>query len=392
MGISKSVEQAIEKGSWIRKLFETGNELKKKYGVDNVQDLSLGNPIVEPPTEFFEMLHELSTQRQGGLHRYMNNGGHLHVRESIARFLKEKGIMDTEGSKVVMSVGAGGALNVICKTLLNPDDEMVILAPFFPEYFFYIQNHGGRAVVVPTQENFQLNFEKLEQAITEKTKGIILNSPNNPSGVIYPEADLKRLREWIHHINEKRATPIFLISDEPYREIYYGEGLPVSPIVDTPYGILVYSWSKALSIPGERIGYIAVPKNCPVPNLVDGFICCTRILGFINAPAIQQYIVEKLLNVRVDLSSYRRDRQIILSSLKEAGYEVTEPEGAFYVFPKSPIPDDVAFCKRVLEKYQVLIVPGTGFGCPGHFRISYAVESQVIEKAMEKMKAIRSEF
>lgn len=392
MGIAKNIEVAIEKGSWIRKLFETGNELKRQFGADNVQDLSIGNPVIEPPAEFFNMLQELSTRRQEGLHRYMTNAGHFRVRQAVADFLKRKGIMETDASKIVMCVGAGGGLNVIFKTLLDPGDEIILLTPFFPEYFFYIQNHGGVSVNVDTRDDFQLDLEKIEKAITPKTKGILINSPNNPSGAVYRESDLNELRAMLHRINEKRSSPVFLISDEPYREIYYHDGLPPSPVTGTPYGILVYSWSKSLSIPGERIGYIAVPQNCPLRNLVDGFICCTRILGFINAPATQQFIVEKLLEVRVDLATYRRDRALVLKTLNEAGYEVTAPEGAFYIFPKSPIPDDLHFCQTAVNKHRLVIVPGRGFYRPGYFRISFAVEHSVLLKAMEKLKVLRKEF
>jgi aspartate aminotransferase len=392
MALSTYIQEAVFKASWIRKLFEIGGELKQKYGDSAVQDLSLGNPVQEPPSAFFDCLAELSTRRHEGLHRYMNNGGLFSVREAIADFLERKGLLYTDASHIVMSVGAGGALNVLCKTLLNPQDEMIILTPYFPEYYFYILNHGGVPIPVDTDSQFLPDLDKIEAAISPRTRAIILNSPNNPSGVVYPEKLILELQKRILHLNEKRENPIFLVSDEPYRELYYGTGSPAPVVAHFPYGIMIYSWSKSLSIAGDRIGYIAVPKDCPEKKLVDGLICCTRILGFINAPVTQQLIVAKLLDISVPLDLYRQDRTFVLKSLRESAYSFVEPMGAFYVFPQSPLPDDVRFCQLLLEEEKVLVVPGTGFKRPGYFRISYAAPREVLEKAMEKLQRVSLRF
>lgn len=375
-------------GSWIRRMFERGRELKARLGADAVCDLSLGNPLLEPPAEFRRALSEIAAEPPSGMHRYMTNAGFPEVREAVASHLRRHGLMDTTRDLVVMSCGAGGGLNIALKTLLDPGDEVVILAPYFVEYLYYAANHGGRSVAVQTDATFLPDAAALAGALTERTRAVILNSPNNPTGRVYPEGALREVAALLEDHGRRVGRPVYLLSDEPYREMVYGPEPAASPARLYPHTIQVYSWSKSLSVPGERIGYVAVPAAMPeAKTVVDGLIFATRILGFINAPATMQRAAARLLEVPVEMAPYRAKRDRVTAALRAAGYAFVEPEAAFYVFPKSPIPDDVAFCERCLEE-QVLVVPGSGFGRPGHFRIAFCTDDRTVDEGMARLARV----
>jgi len=383
--ISNYVKEAMERSSWIRKMFELGQELKRIHGIENVYDLTLGNPILEPPDKFFKVLAMLSVNTSTGKHRYMSNAGFEEVRKSVASYLTKKNILNLEFKHVLMTVGVAGGMNVILKTILNPGDEVIILSPYFAEYVFYIQNHQGQVVVAETTDDFDLDFDELDKKITSKTKAIILNSPNNPSGKVYSENSINHLVQLLKNKQTQFQNDIYLISDEPYREIVF-DGLEVPSIVSKyDNGFFAYSWSKSLSIPGDRIGYIAAnPKMPNIDKIMDGLLFCNRILGFVNAPAVMQMAVEKLLHASVKVQYYEDKRNRIYNALIDAGYEVYKPEGTFYVFPKSPIADEIEFIKKAKEK-RVLLVPGKGFGRCGYFRISYCTDDRTIERALDQL-------
>ncbi len=386
--VSQYISHAMEKSSWIRRMFEFGIELKKVYGPENVFDLSLGNPIVEPPPKFFEVMEKLSKQQNNGLHRYMPNAGFPHVREKIAQHLTQKNILKTDKDHVIMSVGAGGAINVILRTILDQGDEVIILAPYFSEYQFYIRNHHGKVVVAETDENFNIDIKNIDKKMTKKTKAIIINNPNNPTGKIYNRETIQEFVDFLNEKQKKCKRPIYIISDEPYREIVY-DNIEVPPICQMyKNSFLVYSWSKSLAIPGDRIGYIAVnPEAEYAQKLIDGLIFCTRILGFVNAPAIMQLAVAELLDTTIDIGFYERKKKLLYERLTAAGYEMIKPEGTFYIFPKAPGGDEMKFTDRAREE-KVLIVPGIGFGRKGYFRISYCMDDNTIEKACDRLTKI----
>jgi len=364
-------------------MFEVGIAMKSEYGVDKVFDLSLGNPIVEPPSIFKQELINFAQSLDTGRHRYMPNAGYPETRASVANMLSNETGLGFTQNDIVMACGAAGAANVVLRTILNPGDEVIILAPYFGEYVYYIDNHQGVPIVVDTTQEFQLNIDSIREAISERTRAIIINSPNNPSGAIYPDEDLSSLCSLLYQKQDEYGTEIFIISDEPYRRLIY-DGLTY-PQVFPHYGntIIVNSHAKDLGLPGERIGYIAVhPSYGDKEELVDGFIFCTRTLGFVNAPALMQHVVKTLQGLTVDVAEYQRKRDYLYTSLTDLGYSVIKPQGAFYLFPKSPLDDDVSFVD-VLQEWKVLTVPGKGFGTPGHFRISYCVEDWVLEGAVQ---------
>ena len=382
--ISTYVTEAMQSSSWIRKMFEVGQELKKKYGVENVYDLTLGNPIIEPPDEFFEVLEMLSLNKSSGMHRYMSNAGFTEVRERIANHLTKKNLLKTDFKHIIMTVGAAGGMNVILRTILNPGDEVIIFAPYFAEYLFYTQNHQGKIVISETTEDFDLDLDDLDRKITTKTKAIIINSPNNPTGKTYSEEKINGLVDLLSMRQKKMKRPLFLISDEPYREIVFDDIVVPSVVAKYKNSFLVYSWSKSLSIPGERIGYIAVNPNMDdVDTVIDGLIFCDRILGFVNAPATMQLAVSNLLTATVRIKYYKEKRDRIYQALTAYGYDVVKPTGTFYVFPKCPTADELEFIERAKSE-RVLVVPGVGFGRSGYFRISYSTDDRTIEKALDQ--------
>ena len=388
MPISQYVSRSMEEGGWIRRMFETGIALKAQYGEDNVFDLSLGNPIMEPPAEFHAELLRIaqglvSKEIGPGMHRYMPNAGYPETRQAVADTLSaETGLAFGVGD-IVMTCGAAGAANVALRAILNPGDEVIILSPFFGEYVYYIQNHQGAPVIVPTDAEFGLDIDAIAAAITPRTRAVMLNSPNNPSGVVYPAEDVMALADALAQAETRFGSEIFLISDEPYRRIIY-DGLTY-PQVFPHYErtIVVNSHAKDLGLPGERIGHIAVhPDYSGKAELMDGLVFCNRVLGFVNAPALMQHVVRAVQDASVDVGEYQRKRDFLYDNLTAMGYSIVKPQGAFYLFPRSPLEDDEAFV-AVLQEYNVLVVPGKGFGTPGHFRISYCLDDRVLEGAMD---------
>ena len=383
MAISAKIRDYMERASWIRRMFEQGIELKAKIGADKVFDFSLGNPNLEPPALVRKTILEVMGDERPGKHAYMPNAGLRETREAVAGFLaKEHGVPIT-WEHVIMTCGAGGALNVALKTILDPGDEVLVLAPYFVEYFFYIDNHNGIGKLVKTNDDFTLNIEAIETAITPKTKAIIINSPNNPSGRIYDARSLNHLGDLFEKIKAKNNRTIYLLSDEPYSKIVYDEARLPSIFKAYPNSIIATSYSKDLSLPGERIGFLAVnPRLEDWKPAIDGLTFCNRILGFVNAPALMQRILVKLQRVTVNVDEYKWKRDNLCRGLAEAGYSFIKPEGAFYLFPKSPLPDDVKFVNLLLQE-NILAVPGTGFGTPGHFRLAYCVEDRTIDGSFE---------
>jgi len=381
MAVAVKMKEFATRSSWIRKMFEEGARLKAEFGADNVFDFSLGNPDLPPPPQFNETIRRMVAEETPGIHGYMPNGGFPAVREAVAAQLAAEQQVGITAAEVLMTCGAAGALNVVLKAILDPGDEVIVMAPFFVEYHFYIDNHGGKAVVVPTDADFNLELGAIEKAITDRTKAVLINSPNNPTGQIYGWQLLEGLGALLRAEGEKRGRQIYLLSDEPYRKIVY-DNLEV-PSVMAAYGesIVVSSYSKDLSLPGERIGYIAVnPALKDKKDLLDALTLANRILGFVNAPALMQRVVAGLQGVNVDISAYVRRRQAFCRVLHEAGYDFVEPKGAFYIFPRSPLESDVDFV-NILQRHKILGVPGRGFGMPGYFRLAFCVDDKVIERA-----------
>jgi len=392
MAIANTVKTNLEKSSWIRKMFEQGALLKKEFGADRVFDFSLGNPNLEPPQEFFDILRDEASTLVPGRHGYMSNAGYADVREKVAEYVSEQHGLDLFAEHVVLTCGAGGALNVLFKTLLDPGDEVIVPSPYFVEYNFYIGNHGGVCTTVPTDENFMLNTNAIAAAITAKTKAILINSPNNPTGRIYGKDVLAELGRVIADASRRLQRDIYLVSDEPYAKIVFGGAVVPSMLQVCPNSILVTSYSKDLSIPGERIGYIAVnPSLNPLGDLLNGLAFAQRTLGFVNAPAIMQYVIARLQGVSVDARVYQRKRDLLCCMLKDLGYSFVLPEGAFYLFPRSPVEDDVRFVQDLLQE-RILVVPGSGFGGPGHFRIAYCVDDAVITGAADGFRRVAQKY
>lgn len=391
--ISEKILENLGRSSFIRAMFEEGEKLRKLHGADKVFDFSIGNPDIEPPMIVMEALKKAVMDDRPKLHGYMNNAGFADVRACIAaRLLKETGA-PISFENIVMSCGAGGALNVVLKTLLNPGEEVVILSPYFVEYLFYIDNHGGKSVIIQTDPaTFQPDPDKIYKAINAKTKAIIINSPHNPTGVVYTKAILEKMAERLTAREKEFGTSICVISDEPYSKIVY-DNTAVPPVFKIfKNSIIVDSFSKSLSLPGERIGYIAAnPSIENVQLLMDGLIFANRTLGYVNAPALFQRILPESLNAIVEVQEYEKRRNLLYDSLIKFGYECIKPEGAFYLFPKSLIPEDAEFCKRAM-KYNLVIVPGKGFGCPGHFRIAYCVDINIIKNSLPAFEALAKEF
>jgi len=385
MSVSASIKSSIENSSWIRKMFEEGARLREKVGAENVYDFSLGNPDLEPPEEFYEELENLSKNRVKGIHGYMPNSGFTDVRAEMAKKVSMEHEKELGFESIVMTCGAAGGINVVLKTILDPGEEVILLKPYFAEYNFYITNHNGKPVHVDTNSDFSINVSNIKNAITDKTRAIIINNPNNPTGKIYEDHNLRELAEVINDCTNG-GRPVFIISDEPYREIVY-DNKKVPPILAYfRNSFVVNSFSKSLSLPGERIGYIAVnPEIDDFQMIMSGLNLANRILGFVNAPALMQRIISKLNNSKVNIEAYRSRRDLLSESLKQAGYEFVKPEGAFYLFVKTPISDDIEFVRH-LQKYNILVVPGSGFGGKGYFRISYCVSEDVIKKSIPGFK------
>jgi aspartate aminotransferase len=376
--ISRAVAENLTKASWIRRMFEEGARLKRDRGDDKVFDFTLGNPEIEPPPAVLAAARRVLDSDARHLHAYMPNAGLLPVREAVARRMAAATGLPYTANHIIMTVGAGAALNTVLKALLDPGDEVVTVAPFFAEYVFYAENHGGRLVVVPPKGDLTPDVAKLAAAITPRTRVILLNSPNNPSGVIYPASTFVDIEALLARLDQ----PIVLISDEPYRALVFDDVIPpeVPPLVTR--SVVVTSWSKSLALPGERIGYLALSPR--MPEAAELFEACTftnRVLGFVNAPALWQWVVAEVGGQTIDVAPYREKRDLMYEGLTRIGYQCVKPQGAFYVFPRTPISDDVAFV-RMLADESVLTVPGSGFGMSGHIRISLTVERETVVRAL----------
>ncbi|MZP42638.1 pyridoxal phosphate-dependent aminotransferase [Heliobacterium gestii] len=392
MSVAEHIRAQISQSSWIRKMFEEGERLKPIVGEDKVYDFTIGNPNNEPPAAFREALKELANDPIPGMHRYMSNAGYPETRQAIADALRAASGKPLTADNVVMTVGAGGALNVVFKTILDPGDEVIISAPFFVEYKGYLANHGGKAVIVQSKEDFQLDLDAIAAAVTAKTRAVIINSPNNPTGVIYPAESLAALHRLLEAKGAELGRTLFVVSDEPYAKIVYDDITVPSVFAHIRNSIVVTSHSKDLALPGERIGYVAFsPEIDEASLLFDGLVLANRILGFVNAPALMQRLVAKLQNESVNIDEYREKRDLFYDNLTAMGFEMVKPQGAFYLFPKSPLADDVEFVRRA-QKYNILLVPGSGFGKPGYFRIAYCVEKRIIENSLEAFRALAKEF
>jgi aspartate aminotransferase len=392
MTISKNVEAILSRSSFIRKMFEEGARLKAKHGADKVYDFSLGNPSLDPPEDFNKILIQTAGSSEKGLHRYMPNAGYPHVREAVAEYVSKEQKANIQGSDIIMTCGAAGGLNVIFKTILDSGDEVVVPAPYFVEYGFYVENHQGILKTVQTKADFSLDIKAISGAITRKTKAVLINSPNNPTGQVYSKENLNDLGELLRNKGEELGKTIYLISDEPYRKIVF-DGITVPSIFNfCTDSIITSSYSKALSIPGERIGFIAVnPEATFKEELLNGMTLANRILGFVNAPAFMQRVVGSLQDVRVDALEYEKKRDILCEGLGAAGYDFVKPGGTFYLFPKTPIKDDVKFVDALREEL-VLAVPGSGFGAPGYFRIAFCVADKTIKNALPGFKKVIKRF
>jgi aspartate aminotransferase len=379
MAISQKISGFMEKSSWIRKMFEEGIRLKQEFGADNVFDLSLGNPVVEPPEALRQALIAAAKDPTPGLHRYMPNAGLPDVRETFARSLTPECKVELSADSVVIVCGAAGGLNITLKTLLDPGDEVIIFSPYFVEYLFYADNHGGKAVPVATNEDFTLDLDALEQAFTERTRAVIINSPNNPTGVVYSRQSLEALADCLERQSQKTGRAVYLISDDPYKKIAF-DGVETPNICEFyDNSIYITSHSKDLAVPGERIGMVVVhPRAENAKELMAGLIFCNRVLGFVNAPALIQRAVKNAQGAMVDVKEYQQKRDFLYGELTRIGYSVVKPQGAFYFFPKSPLADEVEFVK-ILAAKRVLVVPGRGFGLPGYFRLSYCLPDAVLE-------------
>lgn len=383
--ISNKMQELVKNSSTIRAMFEEGKRLSNIYGEQNVYDFSLGNPNVEPPQRIKEAIKEVVENEAPNLvHGYMNNSGYEDVRTKIADFINTKYNIDTTHENIVMTCGAAGGLNIIFKTLLNPGDEVIVFAPFFGEYRNYVSNYDGKLIVVSADiKTFEPNIEELKKRITSKTKAVIINSPNNPTGVVYSEEAIKTLATTLKEKEKELGTEIFLISDEPYREIVY-DGVKVPYILNYYHNSIVgYSYSKSLSLPGERIGYLVVNSEIKgFEEIMSALNVANRILGFVNAPSLFQRVVAKSLDLEVDVNIYKRNRDVLYNHLTSLGFECVKPEGAFYLFPKTPIEDDRKFCADA-KQFNLLLVPGSAFGCPGHVRLSYCISYDRIMNSLQ---------
>lgn len=393
--ISKKMENMVANSSAIRAMFEEGNRLAKLYGQENVFDFSLGNPNVPAPEAVKKAIMEvLAEEDPVVLHGYTNsNAGYEDVRRAVAESLNERFGTKFHFENITMTVGAAGGLNVILKALLNPGDEVIAFAPYFGEYRSYTNNYDGVLVEIsPNTVDFQPKLDEFEAKITEKTKVVIVNTPNNPTGVVYSEETIQKMAAIMEAKQKEYETEIYLVSDEPYRELAY-DGVEV-PYLTKYYDntIVGYSYSKSLSLPGERIGYLVIPDEAAdSEKLINAASVATRILGFVNAPTLQQKVVKACLNEKTDISYYDRNRETLYQGLKELGFECIKPEGAFYLFLKSPIEDEKAFCAAA-KKYNILIVPGSSFACPGYVRLAYCVSYETIVNSLPKFAELAEEY
>ena len=392
--IADKMKALVKNSSAIRAMFEEGKIMAAKYGAENVYDFSLGNPNVPAPVQVKEaIIEEAEKEDPIVLHGYMSNAGYEDVRQAVAESINKKFDTAFSAKNIIMTVGAAGGLNVILKTLLNPGDEVIAIAPYFGEYNSYVSNFDGKLVVVsPNTETFQPNLTELEEKLNARTGAVIVSSPNNPTGVIYSEETIQAMAEILRKKQKEFGTDIYLISDEPYRELAY-DGAEV-PYLTKYYenAIIGYSFSKSLSLPGERIGYLVIPDEAAdSEDVISAAGTATRILGYVNAPSLMQKAVAKCLDAQADVPYYDRNREDLYNGLKEMGFECIKPQGAFYLFMKSPVADEKVFCEAA-KKQHILIVPGSSFACPGYVRIAYCVAHETIINSMPGFKALAEEF
>ncbi|MGE4485283.1 MAG: pyridoxal phosphate-dependent aminotransferase [Oscillospiraceae bacterium] len=392
--ISKKMQSLAMAGSAIRAMFEEGNRLASVYGAENVFDFSIGNPNFAAPDEVKKAAFDiLESYESIDIHGYMSNSGYEEVRDAVAKSINGRfGTAFTKGN-LIMTVGAAGGLNIILKTLLNPGEEVIVISPYFLEYGNYIKNYDGVVVTVPARpSDFQLDTEALSKAITPKTKAVIINSPNNPTGVIYSEETLVRLASVLKAREAEFGTSIYILSDEPYRELAY-ENIAV-PFIIKYYEntVVAYSWSKSLSLPGERIGYLLLPSEMDDFQLIYDCACiASRIMGFVNAPSLFQRIVARCLDAKTDIGAYDLNRRILYNGLTDCGFECVNPQGTFYLWVKSPVPDDTEFLQEA-KKYNILMVPGKSFACPGYVRIAYCASKEKIERSLPAFKKLAEAY
>lgn len=393
--IAEKMKGLVANSSAIRAMFEEGNRLAGIYGAENVFDFSLGNPNVPAPEAVKKAIEDLVENEDPlVLHGYTNsNSGYADVREAVAKSLNERFGTAFEGKNIIMTVGAAGGLNVILKTIINAGDEVLTFAPYFGEYRAYVNNFDGVLVEVsPNTVDFQPKLDEFEQKITPKTKAVIVNTPNNPTGVVYSEETIKKMAAIMEAKQKEYGTEIFLISDEPYRELVY-DGAEV-PYLTKYYDntIVGYSYSKSLSLPGERIGYLVIPDEvADSEDMLSAANVANRILGFVNAPTLQQKIVKACLNEKTDISYYDKNREALYNGLKECGFDCIKPEGAFYLFVKSPVENEKEFCEAG-KKYNILMVPGSSFACPGYVRLAYCVSYETIVNSLPKFAELAKEY
>lgn len=392
--ISEKMKPYVKNNSAIRMMFEEGNRLRAKYGADKVFDFSLGNPSVPAPDSVREAIIELvNTTDPTILHGYMSNAGFEDVRQTIAESLNRRFDTKFSAKNLIMTVGAASGLNVILKTILNPGEEMIVFAPYFLEYGAYVRNYDGVLVEIsPDTTTFQPNLAEFEQKITPKTRAVIVNTPHNPTGVVYSEETIKKLSAILEAKQKEFGTVIYLISDEPYRELAY-DGVEV-PYLTKYYNntVVGYSYSKSLSLPGERIGYLVIPDEADgSEELISAATIANRTLGCVNAPSLIQKVVAKCVDAKTDLAAYDKNRQALYNGLKECGFECIKPQGAFYLFVKSPVEDEKAFCEAG-KKYNILMVPGSSFACPGYVRLAYCVSYETIVNSLPEFKKLAAEY
>ena len=392
--ISDRMKGLVSNNSVIRAMFEEGKIMAKKYGPENVFDFSIGNPNVAAPKEVKQAIVDIINEEDSlVVHGYMSNTGYEEVRATIANSLNKRFDTSFTENNIIMTVGAAGAINVIFRAILNPGDEVLTFTPYFVDYKNYVTNYDGVLVEIePDTATFLPNLIDLEKKITNKTKAIIINSPNNPTGVVYSEDTIKKIAEILERKEKEFGTSIYIVSDEPYRELVY-DGIEVPYLTKYYHNALIgYSYSKSLSLPGERIGYVVVPNEADdYEDLFTAIGIATRILGFVNAPSLMQKVIARCIDCQTDISFYNRNRETLYNGLKEIGFECIKPEGAFYLFVKTPIANDIEFCNEA-KKYNLLIVPGSSFACPGYVRIAYCVAYETIVNSLPKFKELGKKY
>jgi aspartate aminotransferase len=392
MAVAEKMKAALAGGGFIRAMFEAGARMRAERGAENVFDFSLGNPNVPPPDKFYEVLSKLAADRSPGLHGYMPNAGFPAVRASLAAWLHGQYGLDFSAADVIMTVGAGGALNIIIKAIVNPGDEIIVPCPYFVEYDIYLDNHGGKVRRVATNPDFSLNLEQIADAVGPRTAGVLINTPNNPTGAVYSLAQLRELGKLLADRSGKLGRVLYLICDEPYRQLVYDNISAADVFACYRHTIAATSFSKNLSLPGDRIGYTAVhPQIADKDELVAAMTLANRALGFVSAPAIMQLAVAQLLDEKTDIAQYARKRDLMCQVLDEAGFSYTRPQGAFYVFPLSPDPDDVAFSKAAMEE-SILLVAGSGFMGRGHFRLAFCCSDDNITRSLPAFRRLRARY